>query len=73
MKKSLLTVLLVAGSVAVCAAQRHPYGSRPYHPPDRPSMPREARRQQPPPANVNAPKPQPVSVPQPKQDVAKRK
>jgi len=61
MKKTLITMLLL--SAGVCAAQRHPYNSRPYHPPDRQA--REMRRQQPPPQQQ---KPQPVNAPAPKQD-----
>jgi hypothetical protein len=68
--KKLLLILMLAGS---CAAQRHPYNSRPYHPPDRQSMPRDARRAQTaPPPNVAVNKPQPVSVQAPKPEPLKR-
>lgn len=66
MTKLPLILLLLGASVGVCAAQRHPYSSRPYHPPDRQTMPRDARRPQATPPSMPAPKPQPVSVPAPK-------
>ena len=62
MKKTLFMLLLLSASV--CVAQRHPYNSRPYHPPDRP---REMRRQ-PVPPQPQQQKPQPVNTPAPKQD-----
>lgn len=62
--KKLLILLLLVGP-ATCVAQRHPFNSRPYHPPDRPVQ-RDARRVQPVPAP--APRPQPVNAPAPKPD-----
>jgi hypothetical protein len=64
MKKTLIPLLLLSASV--CVAQRHPYNSRPYHPPDRQSTQREIRRQQPLPQQQQ--KPQPVNTPAPRPD-----
>jgi hypothetical protein len=71
MKKLLFIMLLAA--TGTCAAQRHPFNSRPYHPPDRQQVPqRETRRPQATPASMPAPRPQPVNVPAPKQDQVRR-
>jgi hypothetical protein len=69
--KKLLFILLLAGGT--CAAQRHPYSSRPYHAPDRQPIARETRRLQPLPPVASSPKPQPVSAPAPKPESAKRR
>jgi hypothetical protein len=66
--KKLVFIMLLAGT-GVCVAQRHPYNSRPYHPPDRQSTQRENRRPQ---VVPPAPRPQPVNAPAPKQEAAKR-
>lgn len=70
MKKLVFIMLLVA--TGVCAAQRHPNNSRPYHPPDRQSPQRETRRPMVVPPSMPAPHPQPVNAPLPKQDQGKR-